>query len=110
MGNESGTARRKMTSSRFVTPLGFSNGWAEFAPKNPPPFWPNILLDSQQATGPIGMLCQAPSSDPAVRGGFGGGGAPCGRGGVVPRPGSGLRVGGSADGVWPRQEGGLDVS
>src|SRR5207247_6623315 len=67
MGNESGTARRKMTSSRFVTPLGFSNGWAEFAPKNPPPFWPNILIDSQEATGPIGTLWDAPSNDPVVR-------------------------------------------
>src|SRR5205823_11708701 len=67
MGNESGTARRKMTSSRFGTPLGFSNGWAEFAPKTPPPFWANILIDSQEATGPIGMLWDAPSNDPVVR-------------------------------------------
>ena len=32
--------------------VGFSNGWAEFALKNPPPLVPSILIASWDATGP----------------------------------------------------------
>ena len=42
---------------RFVHGVGFSNGCAEFALKNPPPFVPSCLITSWLATGPIAMVC-----------------------------------------------------
>ena len=35
-----------------MTGLGFSNGWDEFALKNPPPLVPSSLMASWEATGP----------------------------------------------------------
>ena len=43
--------------STFVTGLGFSNGCAMFALKNPPPFVPSISMGVIDATGPPGILC-----------------------------------------------------
>ncbi len=45
------TSRRKI-SNRLVQALGFSNGWAELALKNPPPLVPSSLIASCDATGP----------------------------------------------------------
>ena len=42
--------------------VGFSNGCAELALKNPPPLVPSILMASCDATGPCAMVCFAPSS------------------------------------------------
>ena len=36
--------------------VGFSNGVAEFAPKNPPPFVPRCLIASSAATAPVLIL------------------------------------------------------
>ena len=36
----------------FVIIVGFSKGVAELAPKNPPPFVPKCLIDSNAAIGP----------------------------------------------------------
>ncbi len=38
-------------------PVGFSNGWAEFDTKNPPPLLPSSFIDSREATGPIVVCC-----------------------------------------------------
>ena len=45
----------------FDQTLGFSNGWAELALKNPPPLSPISLIASWLATGPMEMICFAPS-------------------------------------------------
>ena len=42
--------------------MGFSNGWAEFTLKNPPPLVPSILIDSWLATGPPGIFWVAPAT------------------------------------------------
>ena len=42
------------SSTKFVQPVGFSNGWAEFVLKNPPPFVPSCLMATWLATGPAG--------------------------------------------------------
>ena len=42
---------------KLVIAVGFSKGWAEFMPKNPPPFVPSILIDSRAATGPTEIFC-----------------------------------------------------
>ena len=47
---------------KFVHGVGFSNGCAAFALKKPPPFVPSCLMASWLATGPIAMVCFAPSS------------------------------------------------
>ena len=39
-------------SRKFVRPVGFSNGCAEFALTMPPPFVPSSLIDSWLAIGP----------------------------------------------------------
>ena len=40
--------------------MGFSNGWAELGPKNPPPLVPSCLIATSAATGP-GRLSACPS-------------------------------------------------
>ena len=55
-------ASRSAISKRFVQPVGFSNGWEEFALKNPPPFVPSSLMTSCEATGPPGRFCVLPAS------------------------------------------------
>ncbi len=42
--------------------MGFSNGCAELALKNPPPFVPSSLIASCEATGPPGIVCVPPVS------------------------------------------------
>ena len=55
----SATGMRRMAtiSSRLVSGVGFSKGWAEFALKKPPPLVPSCLIASWEATGPIAMSC-----------------------------------------------------
>ena len=48
--------------TRFTSGVGFSNGWALLALKNPPPFVPSILMASCDATGPREITCFAPST------------------------------------------------
>ncbi len=40
-------------SKKLVNAVGFSNGWAEFVLKKPPPLVPSSLIASCEATGPI---------------------------------------------------------
>ena len=42
---------------KFVSGVGFSNGCALLALKNPPPLVPSILMASCDATGPCAMIC-----------------------------------------------------
>ena len=37
---------------KFVSGVGFSNGWAVLALKKPPPLVPSCLMASCEATGP----------------------------------------------------------
>ena len=56
-----GMATMAPMASRFVIGLGFSKGWAELAPKKPPPFSPSCLIASKPATGPRPRIWVAPS-------------------------------------------------
>ncbi len=47
---------------KLVSGVGFSNGWALLALKNPPPLVPSSLIASCDATGPIAIVCVPPSS------------------------------------------------
>ena len=49
-------------STKFVSGVGFSNGWALLALKKPPPLVPSSLIASCDATGPRRRICLAPSS------------------------------------------------
>src|SRR6266851_2115876 len=42
---------------KLVPAFGFSNGWAEFMPKKPPPLVPIIFIGTKAASGPITMVC-----------------------------------------------------
>src|SRR5204863_6362960 len=46
-----GIAKIKTSWTKFERGVGFSKGWALLAPKNPPPFVPNSLMTSCEATG-----------------------------------------------------------
>src|ERR1019366_9146585 len=46
------TAKIENISIKFESGVGFSYGWELFALKNPPPFVPNSLMISCEATGP----------------------------------------------------------
>ena len=63
-------AQRKIRNiwSRFEKGVGFSNGWAELALKNPPPLVPSILMASCEAKGPCSITWLAPSRVVAVTG------------------------------------------
>lgn len=37
--------------------VGFSNGWAEFIPKKPPPLVPSIFIGTNAANGPTTIVC-----------------------------------------------------
>ena len=50
-----GMSRIDQFSMKLVMPVGFSNGWAELALKNPPPFVPSCLMAIWLATGPPGI-------------------------------------------------------
>ena len=45
-----------------MKPLGFSNGWAELALREPPPLVPSSLIDSWLATGPPWITWDLPST------------------------------------------------
>ena len=57
-----GIAKIRKIESRFESGVGFSNGCAAFALKKPPPLVPSCLIASCDATGPIAIVCFAPSS------------------------------------------------
>ena len=48
--------------TKLVSGVGFSNGWALLALKKPPPLVPSFLMASCEATGPMAIVCFAPSS------------------------------------------------
>ena len=50
-------AKIENISMRLVSGVGFSNGCALLALKKPPPFVPNSLMISCEATGPWAMVC-----------------------------------------------------
>ena len=54
-----GSTTIEAIDSRFVQGDGFSNGCAEFGPKNPPPLVPACLIATSAATGPRAMVCVA---------------------------------------------------
>ena len=56
-----GIAKIRNIERKFVSGFGFSKGWAAFALKKPPPFVPSCLMTSCEATGPIAIVCLAPS-------------------------------------------------
>ena len=49
--------RSKTVRSDSTSGVGFSNGWALLALKKPPPFVPNSLMISCEATGPCAIVC-----------------------------------------------------
>ena len=55
-----GISSTSSISNRLVKAVGFSNGWAEFVLKKPPPLVPSILIASCEATGPIAIVCCMP--------------------------------------------------
>ena len=61
-GSEKAMQANRKISTQFVHAVGFSNGWAEFALKNPPPLVPSSLMASWLATGPPGIVCCPPAS------------------------------------------------
>ena len=52
-----GIAKIRSSWMKLASGVGFSNGWALFVLKNPPPFVPNILIASCEATGPCAIVC-----------------------------------------------------
>ena len=52
-----GMHKIKAIDKKLVSPVGFSNGMAPLALKNPPPLVPSCLMVSWEATGPRGMIC-----------------------------------------------------
>ncbi len=61
-GSANGMTSSRKISNQSVNPLGFSNGWAEFALKKPPPLLPSSLMTSWEATGPPTIVCWPPIS------------------------------------------------
>jgi hypothetical protein len=55
------TSSRKI-STKLLSPLGFSNGWAELALKMPPPFVPSSLTTSCDPAGASASVCCVPST------------------------------------------------
>ena len=71
-------SRKSPTSRRnSVSGVGFSNGWAELALKNPPPFVPSSLMASWRPPAPGRWSAAAPSSVVAAVYGFRFCGTPC---------------------------------
>ena len=56
-----GNSRMATDSTTLVNAVGFSKGWAELAPKKPPPLVPSCLTATKAATGPRAITCVAPS-------------------------------------------------
>ena len=66
-----GSTTIETIESRLLQGDGFSNGWAEFGPKKPPPLVPACLIATRAATGPraivwVSIFVAAPSSVVAV--------------------------------------------
>src|SRR3954451_21477946 len=66
-----GSAAIETIDRRLLQGEGFSNGWAEFGPKNPPPLVPACLIATSAATGPraivwVSNFVAAPSTVAAV--------------------------------------------
>jgi len=60
--NATGTNRMATTSIRFDSGVGFSNGCALWAVKNPPPLVPSCLMATCDAAGPRARRRRSPSS------------------------------------------------
>ena len=60
-GMAAGTRRIAIHSRKLLKGVGFSKGWAEFTPKNPPPLLPNCLMAICDAAGPMGRIWSFPS-------------------------------------------------
>ena len=56
-----GIAKIRDMEKKLVSGFGFSKGWAALALKKPPPFVPNCLMTSCEATGPMAITCWPPS-------------------------------------------------
>ncbi len=61
-GNENGIARMRQISNRLVSAVGFSNGCAELALKNPPPLVPSSLDGLLRGDRPPGSAAVPPVS------------------------------------------------
>ena len=61
-GNEKGISSSTAMCRKSVNGVPDSNGCAEFALKNPPPFVPSCLIATWLAAGPRVIVCAAPSS------------------------------------------------
>ena len=66
-GMAAGIRRMASISRKLLNGVGFSNGWAELTPKNPPPLLPSCLMAICDAAGPMGMICSLPSRVDRVR-------------------------------------------
>src|SRR5262245_5864592 len=55
-------AKMANIDQKLVQGVGLSNGCAALALKNPPPFVPSCFMASWLGTGPMAMVCLAPSS------------------------------------------------
>src|ERR1700686_3776460 len=55
--NENGNSIIATQDRKFVKSVGFSNGWAEFMPKKPPPLVPNCFIGTNAANGPTTIVC-----------------------------------------------------
>ena len=53
-------------SRKLLNGVGFSKGWAEFTPKNPPPLLPSCLIAICDAAGPMGRTWSLPSGPTAI--------------------------------------------
>ncbi len=54
-----GMRRMARIWARLAKGVGFSKGWAPFAPKKPPPLVPSILMATWEAAGPRAITCSA---------------------------------------------------
>ena len=59
--NAAPSAKIEIICTKFDRAVGFSNGCAALALKNPPPLVPSILMAICDATGPTAMVCLTPS-------------------------------------------------
>src|SRR3954447_2226874 len=57
MIDDIGKATIETRDSMLLQGDGFSNGWAEFGPKKPPPLVPDCLIATSAATGPRAIVC-----------------------------------------------------